>query len=126
MDFLPIVFYPGAVLAPTTIEVYAGYSRRIIALPRLVALVLPVGAYSEIRFTIIQGVQVDVVDFHALWRVDDVAVYANAFSVAYIGRIIGSTVAAIPRYVHDFAEVVCIKDEHLVSAHQTVSDKPVI
>ena len=77
---------------------------------RLVALVLLMRTYSQIVFSVIERIQVDVVDFAAFRSDKYYSVNTESVAVANITR---TRIALVPSPIRYFPVVLGIKAEHL-------------
>lgn len=116
-------FNTRTIFSARRIKADAGYSRGIVALQRLIALILLMRADSKITLSIVQRIQTDMIDLVSFGASNQISVHLSPRSVDEIRPWIGSTLQAdIPLNRADFVEAFFVKHKGRTVRKLTVAD----
>ena len=87
-------FNTRTIFSARRIKADAGYSRGIVALQRLIALILLMRTDSKITLSIVQRIQTDMIDLVSFGVSNQISVHLSPRSVDEIGPWIGSALQA--------------------------------
>jgi len=122
MQFPLEALYTRTVLAPSRIVANASHAGGVISLKRLIALVLLMRTYPQISFSVIESIQVDVIDFETFRSGKNCSVNTEPIVVANIAR---TCVASVPSPICYFFIILGIKTKHLARAQTAIPDSAI-
>ncbi len=116
-------FNTRTIFSARRIKADAGYSRGIVALQRLIALILLMRADSKITLSIVQRIQTDMIDLVSFGASNQISVHLSPRSVDEIRPWVGSALQAdIPLNRADSVEALFVKHKSRTVRKLTVAD----